>query len=161
MSLDNTTSDAVIRHALEFFYDEDCFVLLQPTSPLRLDTHISQAIKRFTKQFNKEDHGTLISVSNRIVQEKWSVWVCPETGLVVDKSKKIFQNCIKKFLNGAIYINKVNQFKSLQRMDVNQACVFEMPAEFSFDVDELSDFNECQKIMTKHKNLFKQDKRAT
>ena len=46
-------------------------------------------------------------------------------------------------------------------MDVNQACVFEMPAEFSFDVDELSDFNECQKIMTKHKNLFKQDKRAT
>ena len=24
------TSDAVIRHALEFFYDEDCFVLLQP-----------------------------------------------------------------------------------------------------------------------------------
>ncbi|HEG8135260.1 TPA: acylneuraminate cytidylyltransferase family protein, partial [Campylobacter jejuni] len=45
LAQDDTTSDKVLLHALEFYKDYEDVIFLQPTSPLRTNIHIDEAFK--------------------------------------------------------------------------------------------------------------------
>lgn len=49
-ALNDTTSDKVILHSLQFYKGYDNIILLQPTSPLRTASHIDEAFEFFKKE---------------------------------------------------------------------------------------------------------------
>ena len=144
---DHTTRSEVIRHAIEFYQDElgekfDYLVLLQPTSPLRSEKDIDNAI-----EFMFEKKGdAVVSVCELEHPIHWS------DTLPKDKNMSKFLNNIavqsrsqdlEKYyrLNGAIYICDVQKF-------LKEGCVFlkenifafEMSQEKSVDIDTRLDF---------------------
>ena len=151
LCLDDTPSDQVIYHALECLKDVDSFMPLQPTSPLRLPKHILEAKIMFEKGFQEYGTDSLISVSTRIINENWSVFVCPKTRIALSQCLSEHPDSARRFLNGAIYINTISGFKKRLTIKSDKTLVYEMPSNFSIDIDEISHFIESQNMMLKYK----------
>lgn len=152
LTSDQASTNSVIHHILDFFNDEDCYVLLQPTSPLRNSTHIKDAIQVFEEKRSSHKIVSLFSVSNKIINKDWSLFIRPENGIVVRQDTDC-ENLVTKFLNGAIYINLVDSFRCDRGMNKDSACVFEMPPASSFDVDEIGDFLACEEKLKMTRGL--------
>jgi len=157
LSLDNSSTLDVIKHTLEVIgKDFDYFVLLQPTSPLRTDKHIDEAIE---KVILKKAY-SIISVSECEHPPIWSNTL-PEDGLMdgfVDhNSSKNRSQDYETFyrLNGAIYIVNSGKFKSSVSLINNNSFAYEMRQECSIDIDTELDYIFAEAIMLK--NIIKDD----
>ena len=144
---DHTTRSEVIRHAIEFYQDElgekfDYLVLLQPTSPLRSEKDIDNAIEfMFEKRAD-----AVVSVCELEHPIHWS-GILPDdknmSKFLDNVATKSRSQDLKKYyrLNGAIYICDVQKF-------LKEGCVFlkenifafEMSQEKSVDIDTRLDF---------------------
>ena len=155
---DYATRPEVIKHAIEFYQNElgkqfDYLVFLQPTSPLRDEKDIDNAI-----EFMFEKNGdAVVSVCELEHPIHWS-GTLPE-----DKNMSKFldnvavqsrsQDLEKYYrLNGAIYICDVQKF-------LEEGCVFlkenifafEMAQEKSIDIDTDFDVNMVKRIIESNK----------
>ena len=144
---DEASSDSMVSHCIQFLNGIDAFVLLQPTSPLRTEKHISGSIAKFSDGINNYDIDSLLSVSDRIIYGEQYVDICVKTGVVIPSGIQTDEITKRKYLNGAIYINAIPQFVERGTIRSDKTCIFEMESMFSVDVDTLSDFIESEKTM--------------
>lgn len=103
---------AVVEHCCQEHRDDAIIVLLQPTSPLRLESDIREALKAFELYDRKLG---LFSLS----------WKYPDTILK---------------LNGAIFIHYLGTIRNTKAFVHNIGIAYMMPPERSHDIDTREDF---------------------
>jgi CMP-N-acetylneuraminic acid synthetase len=139
LATDSASSIEAIAHALDNTSESTNFILLQPTSPLRNHKHISKAISEFqTLRTN-----SLVSVTECTENPFWTFTI--EQGLlrpVINTKELVYQRqkLPKTYvLNGAIYIQKTENFIANQQMVTESSVPFLMDSNSSADIDTLED----------------------
>jgi len=118
ISLDNSTSEDAISHALKSFPKYDAFILLQPTSPLRTDKHIDDALNMFC--------------------------TCKCTSVISVYADNIHLTLNETLsptyvTNGAIYITYTDGFLNNQKLLTNNCLPYVMNKKDSLDIDTIED----------------------
>ena len=152
LALDTTASEPVIKHTIEELKAEnqefDYLVLLQPTSPLRDEKNIDDALNMLFKS----DATALISVSeidNKILK----AFKENKNGFIEGISNDKFpfmrrQDLPKTYLgNGAIYIIKADQFMKNISLFTNKTISYIMDKIQSMDIDTKEDLLRVKKYM--------------
>ena len=148
---DRTPTGNVMFHVLETIkYKPKWTVLLQPTSPLRNENHINEALQRF-------DDGRFDSLLSVSLSHSF-LWVmglqCPFP-LNYDPfgRRPRRQDMLTQFQeNGAIYIIKTKLFKDHHYVLADKIGFYIMPADYSIEVDSEFDFWLAEQILRKHEN---------
>ncbi|WNL27660.1 acylneuraminate cytidylyltransferase family protein [Arcobacter cryaerophilus gv. pseudocryaerophilus] len=146
LASDTATTFDAIKHTIDNFEKYDYIVLLQPTSPLRNEKHIDEAIE-LLKQKNAD---AIVSVCEMEHNPMWSN-ILPDDGSLAnfrhEKAKGKRSQDLETYyiFNGAIYICKIEKLleeKSFFLKDNIFAYV--MDRESSVDIDEEIDFKIAQ-----------------
>ena len=147
-ALDNTTSDKVILHSLQFYKEYDNIILLQPTSPLRTTSHIDEAFEFF----EKEKADSIISVcecDNKILkafvndEKDYLKGICNN-----DYSFMSRQKLPKTYIsNGAIYILKIKTFLTNPHFLQEKTKYYLMDEKSSIYIDTLEDFKKAAMLL--------------
>lgn len=143
-----TTFDA-IKHTIENIERYDYIVLLQPTSPLRDEKHINEAIELLqTKNADavvsvcKMDHSPLWS---NTLEKSLSM-----EGFLRDEVLNIRSQDLEKYyrLNGAIYICKTEKLLEEKSFFLKENIfAYKMDRESSIDIDEEIDFKLSELVL--------------
>lgn len=132
----------------EFNYKVDCFVVLQPTSPLRTTADIDGAIELFHEK--KAD--SIISYCEEAHPVAWHKYI-GEDGKLED----VFDNNLLKnrqdirssfYPNGAVYVFNTELIRGGQYYS-SETYPYIMPRERSVDIDTLEDFEYSRFLMAK------------
>ncbi|AXK49633.1 CMP-N-acetlyneuraminic acid synthetase [Aliarcobacter trophiarum LMG 25534] len=152
LASDTATTFDTIKHAIDNFEEYDYIVLLQPTSPLRNEKHINEAIEFLEEK--KAD--AVISICEMEHSPLWSNTLPEDRKMdsflrdeVINKRSQDLEKYYR--LNGAIYICKTDKLlenKSFFLKDNIFAYI--MNKESSIDIDEEIDF-EMVKLLMIHK----------
>ena len=142
LSSDTATTFDAIKHTIENVGKYDYVVLLQPTSPLRSEKHIDEAIELLeSKKANavisvcQMDHSPLWS---NILDDSLSM-----KGFLRDEVLNKRSQDLEKYyrLNGAIYICQVGKLLEEKSFFLKEKIfAYKMDRENSIDIDEESDF---------------------
>ena len=154
LASDTASSFDAIKHTIDNLNEEyEYIVLLQPTSPLRNEKHIDDAIK-FLEQ---KDADAVISVCEMEHSPLWSNTL-PEnldmSNFLRDEIKNKRSQDLPTYyrLNGAIYICKTDiLLKEKSFFIKDKIYAYVMDKEYSIDIDEKIDFNFAEMIL-KEKN---------
>nr|EAL3817485.1 acylneuraminate cytidylyltransferase family protein [Campylobacter fetus] len=145
LAQDDTTSDKVLLHALEFYKDYKDVIFLQPTSPLRTNIHIDEAFKIY----KNSDANALISVTecdNKILK----AFICDNKGDLKGICNDEYpfmprQKLPKTYMsNGAIYILKIKEFLNNPNFLQKNTKYFSMDKISSCDIDTLDDLKKIK-----------------
>lgn len=145
-----TTFDA-IKHTIENIENYDYIVLLQPTSPLRTEKHINEAIELL----QTKNADAIVSVCEMDHSPLWSNTLeksLSMEGFLRDEVLNTRSQDLEKYyrLNGAIYICKTEKLleeKSFFLKD--NIFAYKMDRKSSIDIDEEIDFQIAQHLMVK------------
>jgi len=146
---DKAKSFDALKHVIENTSTFDYVILLQPTSPLRNEKHINNAINLL--EIKNAD--AIISVCKTEHNPFWSN-ILPKNGSmknflnkdILNKRSQDFKNYHR--LNGAIYICKINCFlKEKSFFLKNNIYAFEMLKEESIDIDTEFDFKIAKALL--------------
>lgn len=136
-----TTFDA-LEHTINSLEKYDYIVLLQPTSPLRNQKHIDEAIELL----NKKDADAIVSVCEMEHSPLWSNTL-PQNGSMKNFLRKEILNKrsqdLEKYyrLNGAIYICKTDKLLENKGFFLEENIFsYIMDRKNSIDIDEEIDF---------------------
>ncbi|MFG0885955.1 cytidylyltransferase domain-containing protein [Vibrio sp. CJQ_6] len=151
LATDEATSEAVISHAiaeLEKTENITTIVLLQPTSPLRNSSHISDALALHNEQ------GATCTIS------VFEPSHCPAKAYRLNENGTISglygaaapytrrQDLPTTYQpNGAIYIFSVDSFKQFNQIPREDVYPYEMSEKQSADIDTLEDLLNIERIM--------------
>lgn len=152
LSLDTTSSHDVLIHAIEYYESQGAFydtiLLLQPTSPFRKIEFVNDCIELF----KKSDCDMVVSVCETPLNPYYNLY--NETDGFINRSiPSNFtrrQDCPKTYLvNGSIYVISVNSLKKQALHEMKKVIKYEMPEEFSLDLDTLNDWEKAEAILSK------------
>lgn len=130
--------------------DINYFVLLQPTSPLRNENHIKEAINIFENNYYYYD--TLVSVKEA---HKSADLIKPIDGTLSLKSfDKDFSDYNRQSYkeyepNGAIFISKIDTYLKVKHFFGKQGIAYIMDEDDSIDIDNRNDFELAINILTR------------
>jgi CMP-N-acetylneuraminic acid synthetase len=148
-ALDTSSAADVIRHMASNISGKiESLVFLQPTSPLRNNEHIDEAIELF----KKNECYSLVSVVESDKSPYWTYWI--EGG----KLKPLLSNNYEKnrrrqdvekayTLNGAIYIFNLDNFLRDELFLSDSSSYYLMDKRSSVDIDDIIDFKIAEAIM--------------
>jgi N-acylneuraminate cytidylyltransferase len=154
LATDNSTSFEVLMHAIQYAetnqYYPDTLILLQPTSPLRNNIHIKEALQLFQKEVEM-----VVSVKETTSNPYYVLFEENENGFL-DKSKMgnftRRQDCPKVWeYNGAIYIININSLKKQNSLNFNKVIKYEMDERSSVDIDTEMDWMIAEYILKNNK----------
>jgi len=152
LASDTATTFDAIKHVIENIEKYDYVVLLQPTSPLRNEKHLDEAIELLMSK--KAD--AVISVCKMDHSPLWSN-VLPEDGSIVNFLKDDIKNKRSQDLpsyyrlNGAIYICRTDVLLDEETFFINDNIfAYQMERKSSVDVDNNIDF-ELARILKENK----------
>lgn len=158
LATDAAGSYEVIMHALEWYEKQEQFipdrlVLLQPTSPLRLEAHVRDALALYSETCDMVVSVKLVS-SNLFAtcyKDQGSEYLrkafdSGDAGQRRQDSDPIYQ------LNGAIYVMNVESLKKGPPSGFSKIRKLMMDEEFSVDIDTPYDWEWCQFLMQKQKS---------
>ncbi|WP_330927288.1 acylneuraminate cytidylyltransferase family protein [Candidatus Sororendozoicomonas aggregata] len=144
LATDNAKSCDVVEHVIQTLINEACrfthFVLLQPTSPLRGEEHIKNAVIKYQKKGSE----TLVSITknNRPYQKGLKLkngYLQPITQwLDFSKPRQSLEESF--YVNGAIYIANSSLFLESKDFYQGQTEFYIMPEKDSIDIDSEYDF---------------------
>ena len=146
---DTATTFDTVKHTIDNFENYDYIVLLQPTSPLRNEKHIDEAIELL----EEKQADAIVSVCEMDHSPLWSN-ILPEDGnmrgfLREEILNKRSQDLEKYYrLNGAVYICKTDKLlenKSFFLKDNIFAYI--MDRKSSIDIDEEIDFLFAERVI--------------
>ena len=149
LSSDTATTFDAIKHTIDNFKNYDYIVLLQPTSPLRNEKHIDEAIELL----EEKQADAIVSVCEMDHSPLWSNTL-PKDGnmknfLRDEVLNKRSQDLEKYYrVNGAVYICKTDKLlenKSFFLKDNIFAYI--MDRKSSIDIDEEIDFLFAQRVI--------------
>lgn len=117
----------------------DYLVLLQPTQPLRQSFHIDEAIEKILES----EAQSLASVS-KVKEHPVLIRTISENGELINLlncSSTIRRQDFPDFyrVNGAIYINQINEYLNEQTSLNDNILPYEMAHEYDVDIDEILD----------------------
>lgn len=149
---DDSSSVDVVLHSLDYLeknnYLPDLFILLQPTSPLRTQTDIENAIKLFVEHDNCDalisvceiDHSSMLSLR---LENEFLVYNCDESFLTTRRQK------LPTYYspNGAIYITTPESLRKNKTFYPKKTIPYIMPKERSVDLDTQFDFKLAEFIL--------------
>lgn len=148
---DDSSSVDVILHSLDYLDKQknlpDFFILLQPTSPLRIQEDIENSIKLFVEN----DCDALISVCEIDHSSMLSLTI--EHEFLVPTCDKKFLNTRRQELptyyspNGAIYITTPESLRKNRTFYPKRTIPYIMPKERSVDLDTPFDFKLAEFIL--------------
>ena len=155
LAQDNTPTYDVMEDVLKKIQDinADYFVLLQPTSPLRNEKHIKEAVELFEKNYDKFDFLSSVAKAHNP-----SVLVHP---LGEDNSMKYFDIDYSKYRrqnyndytpNGAIYIAKIKEYLTQKHFYGPKSIAYIMDEISSIDIDNIIDLEVAKIIKEKYVN---------
>lgn len=148
---DNTPGVNVVLHALQIYNDYDYVVLLQPTSPLRRSKDIDGAIEFCVNS----SASFCVSVCESDKNPYWMFTKNSDNSLskiVPGKIPGRRQDIPKIYiLNGAIYVTEVTWIKTNKAYNYEDAIAYEIPVEYSIDIDTEQDFSFLE-FQFQHKN---------
>jgi CMP-N-acetylneuraminic acid synthetase len=152
LASDNSTTFDSIKHAIENFAKYDYIILLQPTSPLRDEKHIDEAIELL----DKKNADAIISVCEMDHSPLWSN-VLPSNksmmGFLKDEILNVRSQDLDMYyrINGAIYICRVDKLLSERSFFIKENIfAYEMDREVSLDIDNQLDFDFVEFLMNRH-----------
>ena len=153
---DSTAVDVVLdffKWKADGIADDDFLVYLQPTSPLRNSSHIDDAIEHLKStqalslvsvhQVSESPYESIVGSS-----EDWDFVRTPPEGAHnrQDYKEKFY------FINGAIYIVQVGEFKKYQKfINRDSTAIWEMPAKYGVDIDSPQDLEYARWLFEKEK----------
>jgi CMP-N,N'-diacetyllegionaminic acid synthase len=151
LAKDESTTNDVILHAIsemENTNDEyDCFMLLQPTSPLRT----AENIKKAYSLFKEKNANAVVSVCETEHSPLWSSTLDNSLSLdnFLNKNEDKRRQELPTYyrLNGAIYLTKVNYYKKYKDFYLNKSYAYIMNKRESVDVDDIIDFRLTEILM--------------
>ena len=128
----------------------DYFVLLQPTSPLRNESHIIEAIHLFEKNYSK--YNTLVSVTE--AHKSADLIKQIDESLSLKNFDKDFSNYKRQDYkeyepNGAIFISKIDSYLTTKHFFGKQGIAYIMNHEDSIDIDGRNDFELAINILAR------------
>lgn len=156
LAQDDTPIIDVIIHILENLnntenYVPDIVVLLQPTSPLRTSADIDKALELLLGNKNAE---AVVSISEVSETPYW-MRVLDKDGFI----KYFMEHDYKDFrrqdlppvyvVNGAIYICRKTALIKNRSFSPNNTLGYLMPKSRSVDIDDITDFELAESIMSK------------
>lgn len=148
---DSSSTIDVVKHTINWFEEKNLkfstICLLQPTSPLRTDIHIKEAINLFVKKGAD-------SVISTVELNHPIYWVknVDESGLISDIFNKEESNLNRQSYrknvmpNGAIYLFKSDLLKN-NSLYTDHSFSYEMDKKSSIDIDNLDDFEYCEFLL--------------
>jgi CMP-N,N'-diacetyllegionaminic acid synthase len=143
LATDTASSFDTVKHAIDNSILCDFIVLLQPTSPLRTNQHIDEAIELLISK----NADAIVSVCEMDHSPLWSN-ILPENAsmenFIRDEIKNKRSQDLEKYyrLNGAIYICKMDKLldeKSFMLKD--NIFAYQMDRKSSVDIDSAIDFS--------------------
>lgn len=147
LSSDTAIKEDVIKHTIEYYQNKkqekfDCLIYLQPTSPLRNERHIDEAIEyMFEKRAD-----AIVSVCKLEHPVQWS-GLLPEdremSNFINSQDIKTRSQDFPTYyrLNGAIFICETDKFmKSGSVFLKENIYAYVMPQNVSIDIDTETDF---------------------
>lgn len=151
LATDTATTFDAIRHTIENSEKYDYIVLLQPTSPLRTNEQIDEAIELL----KSKSADAVVSVCEMEHSPLWSNTL--DEGLSMQKFlkdevlNKRSQDLEKYYrLNGAIYICKTNKLLEEKSFFLKKKIfAYVMDRESSVDIDEEIDFKMANILISK------------
>ena len=155
---DHTSMEEVLRHCLTWALSENGslreFMLLQPTSPLRLSIDIDNAIEKY----NLAKVRSLVSINlmkehpyECLEIKKDLKWSFLKENILNKQRRQDYENNYY-YINGAIYIGNVAFFLSTgQIIDKKSVCFYDMPPERSVDIDEFMDLGIAEVLLNNQK----------
>jgi CMP-N,N'-diacetyllegionaminic acid synthase len=152
LATDNSSSYEVILHAINWYEKNgksyDNLVLLQPTSPFRLERHLNEALELFE---NKIDMVVSVKKINKNIAATY--YKNTQNGFI----EKVFESESEKIrrqdaeliyeINGAIYVINVNSLKSSNIGAFKKVKKMEMSEIHSVDIDNPIDWEWCEFIL--------------
>ncbi|NCB48999.1 MAG: acylneuraminate cytidylyltransferase family protein [Clostridia bacterium] len=146
LAKDTATTYDAIKHTVDNVEKYDYIILLQPTSPLRNEQHIDEAINLL----HVKQADAIVSVCKMEHSPLWSN-VLPEDGdmsfFIRDEIKNRRSQDLSDYyrLNGAIYICKTENFLDEKTFFIKKNIfAYKMKRKNSIDVDEEIDFEICK-----------------
>ncbi|WP_116472412.1 acylneuraminate cytidylyltransferase family protein [Zobellella maritima] len=153
LSTDTSSSGDVIKHAIDFYHQKDevfdLVMLLQPTSPLRTQQHIQEAIQLFYEK----SADAVISVCPVEHSPLWSNTIADDLsmdGFLRKELKNSRSQDLPQYyrLNGAIYLAKIDRFMAETGFFLSKNIyAYEMQTKVSVDIDEEVDFLLAETIL--------------
>lgn len=141
---------AVIRQLIEkYSLAHKTILLLQPTSPLRLDSDIESALELFASQ----QHSIVLSVVERdkAVLKYGTVHGARFTAMRMQNYCFSNRQQLPPVYgpNGAVFVFDANRFIDEGGFPCDNIGVVKMPMERSVDIDTLADFHQIERLMQK------------
>ena len=154
LASDTATTFDALKHTLENVEKYDYVVLLQPTSPLRTEKHIDEAIE-LLKEKNAD---AIISVCEMEHSPLWSNTLDEDLNMsnflrdeVLNKRSQDLPKYYR--LNGAIYIWKTDKLLQNESFFLKENIyAYKMNKKDSVDIDEEIDFIIAEKLMQHNNN---------
>ena len=154
LASDTATTFDALKHTLENVEKYDYVVLLQPTSPLRTEKHIDEAIE-LLKEKNAD---AIISVCEMEHSPLWSNTLDENLDMsnflrdeVLNKRSQDLPKYYR--LNGAIYICKTDKLLENKGFFLKENIyAYKMNKKHSVDIDEEIDFIIAEKLMQHNNN---------
>ena len=155
LSNDTAKSLDVIRYEVETYEQEknkkiDAIILLQPTSPLRTDNDVKEAISIF----QESNASSLISVCDAsnthpfVMYKEEQNRLTPLMGDKHGQRRQDFPNVYAR--NGAIYIACRDLIMEQNRLICDHPAFYVMPRERSINIDEPLDLKLAEFFMENH-----------
>ena len=143
LASDKSTTFDAIKHTLDNISRYDYVVLLQPTSPLRYEKHIDEAIELL----EEKNADAIISVCEMEHSPLWSNTLSNNHDMsnflrdeVLNKRSQDLEKYYR--LNGAIYICKTDKLLETGGFFLkDNIFAYIMSREYSIDIDEKIDFD--------------------
>lgn len=143
LALDHSLRNEVISHALKQLPGFDFVILLQPTSPLRTNSHIDEAFEIFLRSKAK----SCVSVVEQHPSPEWIFSMNSNNRLerIKESTKSTNRQALPKYysLDGSIYITSVQNFfdsPSIDPFTDDDVVPYIMPKKYSVDIDDEEDF---------------------
>ncbi|BFU76850.1 acylneuraminate cytidylyltransferase family protein [Arcobacter sp. 15-2] len=143
LASDTATTFDAIKHTIENIERYDYIVLLQPTSPLRDEKHINEAIELV----QTKNADAIVSVCEMDHSPLWSNTLeksLSMEGFLRDEVLNTRSQDLEKYyrLNGAIYICKTEKLLEEKNFFLKENIfAYKMDRESSIDIDEEIDFD--------------------
>jgi len=157
LAKDETPTIDVIMHAINWFEERreyfDIIVLLEPTSPLRKEDDLDNAIKLFIENFDKAN--SLVSVGE-VHLENPCIMKRIENGYVkpfIEIDENIYQRQqLPKvyFPYGVIYLSKVDALKKYKTFYQERTIPYFIERWQNYEIDDIYDFI-CVEAILKYK----------
>jgi len=151
ISGDNSKTTDAIVHAIDWFEENsdvkyESIILIQPTCPFRTYKQIQEAVKLYEQS---AEH-SLISVNE--VETHPCEYIIPQNNYFKyvmnppeSPGRQNFQPVF--FINGAIYITKVEWFRATNLLFNNHSTLYYMDRIYSVDIDTVEDLRYAESLV--------------